>query len=377
MRIVFLSNHAWGTPNKAGFYKLAEAFNALGHHVLFITTGLSIFSFLRRDIRLKTGRPLNRLREECPGLYSYLHFTLFHPHTLLIPLLDRMTAGFVRRYDRYSFGEAEPLIRDADVIVYESCSSVCLLKKMKELAPDARHVYRASDIITIMRSLHPEVFQMERENIPLFDMVSVPNETMFRHFQSNKHLFLHPHGVDKDYYDRENRNPYRPGTQNAVFIGNSFFDDKFMEIVCDAFPQVIFHVIGSIPQRVRKKNLLYYQRMGYEDTLKFIKFASVGLYCIHHERSEIMLSWGRSNKIIQYQYCLLPIVIPDTYRKNLGSDEFFFYNTADRESIVDAMQRALNSPHKSCWRDSCISWKQVAGSILSDLHSCGQGEGTK
>lgn len=368
MRIVFLSNHAWGTPNKAGFYKLAEACNALGHHVLFITTGLSIFSFLRRDIRLKTGRPLNRLCEENFGLYSYLHFTILHPHTLLFSWLNRMTAGCVRRYDRYSFGEAEPQIREADVIFYESCSSVCLLKKMKEFAPGAKHVYRASDIITIMRSLHPEVLRMERENIPLFDMVSVPNEMMFSHFRANSHLFLHQHGVDKEAYDQENRNPYHPGTQNAVFIGNSFLDDDFMKTVCDAFPDVLFHVIGPLPQNVRKKNLHYYQRMEFEDSLKYLKFASVGLYCIHHKKPKIMLSFGRSNKIIQYQYCLLPIVIPEMYKKNLESDECFFYDPEDKGSIVKAMRAALDAPHRSCWRDPCRSWRQVAGSILSDLH---------
>jgi|GEM_PF-1961262 len=369
MRIVFLSNHAWGTPNKAGFHKLAESCETMGHHVLFITTGLSLFSILRRDIRLKTGRPLNRLCKELPRLYSYLHFTLFHPHTLLLPFLNRLTSRCVRRYDRYSFGEAEPLLRKAHVIFYESCSAVCLLKKMKELAPSAKHIYRASDIIIAMHSLHPEVFHIERENIPLFDMISVPNKIMMPHFLSCSHLFYHTHGVDKNAYDQESRNPYLPGTKNCVFIGNGLFDDKFINTVCDAFPEVQFHVIGPIHRTVRKENLHYYGRMEYAESLKYLKFASVGLYFIHHEKPAVMRSFGQSVKIIQYQYCMLPIVIPELYRNNCGSDEFFFYDPTNPESIFDSVREALNSPHKPSWRNDCRSWCQVADSILSDLHS--------
>lgn len=369
MRIVFLSNHAWGTPNKAGFHKLAEVCEKMGHQVLFITTGLSIFSFFRFDIRLRTGRRLNHLCRESPGLFSYLHFTLFHPHTLLIPILNRMTAWCVRRYDRYSFGEAEPLIRKADVIFYESCSAVCLLNKMKEFSPSAKHIYRASDIIIAMHSLHPEVFRIEQENIPRFDMISIPNESMTGHFLSSSRLFCHMHGVDKEAYDRENRVPYPDGTRNCVFIGNSFFDSKFIKTVCDAFPLVQFHVIGPIPRNVRRKNLHYYGRMGYMDSLKYLKSASVGLYCIQHEKPEVMRSFGRSVKIIQYQYCLLPIVLPELFRKNGDPDEFFFYNPEDRESIVRAMQDALDAPHRPEWRNSCRSWGEVAESILSDLDS--------
>ena len=374
MRIVFLSNHAWGTPNKAGFHKLAESCETMGHHVLFITTGLSLFSVSRGDIRLKTGRPLNRLYKELPRLYSYLHFTLFHPHTLLIPFLNRLTARCVRRYDRYSFGEAEPLIRKAHLIFYESCSAVCLLQKMKELAPGARHIYRASDIIIAMHSLHPEVFNMERENIPQFDMVSVPNQIMMPHFSSCRHLFYHTHGVDKDAYDRETRNPYLPDTQNCVFIGNSLFDDKFLNTVCDAFPEVRFHIIGPIPRTVRKQNLIYYGRMEYLESLKYLKFASVGLYFIHHENPAVMRSFGQSVKIIQYQYCMLPIVIPELYRMNCSTDEFFFYDPTDSESIVRAVRNALDSPHKPSWRAACRTWCQVADSILSDLDSLNTAE---
>ena len=369
MRIVFLSNHAWGTPNKAGFHKLAEGCETMGHHVLFITTGLSLFSFLRRDIRLKTGRRLNRLCKETTRLYSYLHFTLFHPHTLLLPFLNHLTAGCVRRYDRYSFGEAEPLIRKAHVIFYESCSAVCLLQKMKEFVPGAKHVYRASDIIIAMHSLHPEVFQIERENIPQFDLISVPNKIMMPHFSSCRHLFYHTHGVDKNAYDQETRNPYLPGTRNCVFIGNSLFDDKFVNTVCDAFPDVHFHVIGPIRRNVRKPNLHYYGRMEYAESLKYLKFASVGLYFIHHEKPAVMRSFGQSVKIIQYRYCMLPIVIPELYRKNCDSDEFFFYDPTNPASIVNAVQAALDAPHKPEWRATCRTWCQVADSILSDLHS--------
>ena len=375
MRIVFLTNHAWGTPNKAGFHRLAEACEKMGHQVLFITTGLSIFSFLRGDIRLKTGRPRNHLRRELPGLFSYLHFTLFHPHTLMIPLLNRMTAGCVRRYDRYCFGEAESMIREADVIFYESCSAICLLDKMKKLAPRARHIYRASDIIRVMRSLHPEVFRMEQENIPRFDMVSVPNQSMYDHFRFAKALFYHGHGVDKDVYDQVTESPYPSGTQNCVFIGTSHLDVPFLRIVCEAFRQVQFHIIGPFQQNFRRENLHYYGRMEYLESLKYLKFATVGLYCLSHKKRKIIGSFGQSMKIIQYQYCRLPIVLPSSCHAPGESDEFFYYDPQDTESIINTMRAALSAEHKACWSEDCHSWREVANSILSDLRSLDERKG--
>ena len=114
--------------------------------------------------------------------------------------------------------------------------------------------------------------------------------------------------------------------------------------------------------------------MKYAESLKYLKFASIGLYFIHHDRPAVMRSFGQSVKIIQYQYCMLPIVIPELYRADCDTDEFFFYDPEDPRSIVDAVRTALASPHKTAWRNGCLSWRQVTDSILSDLRASSSAE---
>ena len=376
MRLVLLSNHAWGTPNKAGFHLLAEAFWKLGHTVTFITTGLSFFSVMRRDRRLKTGRPLKRLHEEAPGLYTYLHFTPLHPHTLVFKPLDALTSPLVRRYGMYSLGEAESHIRQADIIFYESCSAICLLERLKNLAPSAIHVYRASDLLLVMRSLHPEVRRMEKRIIPEFDMVSVPTPTMAKHFSGNSHVFIHEHGVDTELFNRPCESPFEPSTRNAVFIGNSQLDCSFLDAVPPAFPDVQFHLIGSVSPNTKHANVHCHGLMDFCDTIKFLKFATVGLYCMRNPNPAVMDSYGRTLKMKQYMYCMLPVVLP-VECNNMESDEFFQYDFHDVESMVSAMAKALNSPHKAEWQASCRDWKQVAISILEDALKCARGKSSK
>ena len=352
---------------------MAEAFREMEHTVTFVTTGLSLFSVIRRDIRLRTGRPLNKLVEESPRLFSYLHFTLFHPHTLILKPLNILTSSFVHRYALYSLGEAEEHIRQADVIFYESSSSICLLERMKELAPGARHVYRASDLLGMMRSLHPEVRRMEAELIPQFDMISVPISVMMRHFAGNSTVRLHEHGVNMKLFDRDYASPYEPDVKNCVFIGNAHLDYSFLDIVALAFPDVQFHIIGSVARRVRHDNIRYHGVMAFESTMAYLKHATVGLYCLHSFDSAIMETYGRSLKMKQYMYCMLPVVLPVQCVYE-DSDEFFPYRFDCRSSMLSAMEHALSSPHRAEWKAKCRDWNQVAKEILDSAVECRGGE---
>ncbi len=340
----------------------------MGNEVTFITTGLSLFSVLRKDARLKTGRPLRKLWEEGPGLYSFLHFTLLHPHTLIIPVLDRLSGGMVRKYADCSLGQAEAKLKEAELIVYESCSAVCLLPRMRQIAPQAKHIYRASDILSAMRSLHPEVKQIEREIIPLFDLISVPKESMMKCFAGHPRVFTHAHGIDTAAYDAQTVNPYppEPGRKHCVFVGMSHLDYEFLQTAARAFPEVLFHIIGPLAQNALGENIIYYGRMEYHDTLKYIKFADVGLYTRMAD-PDLLSTLGCSLKMQQYRYCQLPVVVSDKIDTPPPDDQFFRYQYGNPESMKRALQDALAANHNPAWKDGCHDWQKTASAILDDL----------
>lgn len=369
MNIVFLTNHAWGTANKAGFHLLAEAYAALGHRVTFVTTGLSWFSVLRHDARLRTGRPRNRLVREGDRLDSYLHFTPLHPHTLVVGFLNRLTASFVRRYANYSLGEAEIRIREADVVIFESCSAVALVKKVRTLNPSAKLVYRASDVITCMRSIHPELVNVEQEMLPLFDLVSVPTPAMEGRFRAARRVTVHFHGVQKDLFDSASDSPYRGQAQrNCVFVGMGNLDEAFLGMAARRFPEVLFHVIGPVARPVSESNVRYYGRLPFAETIPYVKFADVGLAVCRTADLEVLRSYGYSLKMRQYAYVGLPVVmpsgIPTGERANL-----FRYDFDDEASIVSALSGALAASHIFEPAGRVDDWQDVAKKILEDLCS--------
>lgn len=368
MKIVFLSNHAWGTANKAGFHLLAESYAALGHQVTFVTTGLSYFSVLRRDARLMTGRSCNQLVRESDRLTSYLHFTPLHPHTLVVGFLNRLSASLVRRYANYSLGAAEAPLREADVVFFESCSAVALVKKVRALNSSAKLVYRASDVITCMRSIHPEMENVEREMLPLFDLVSVPTPTMVSRFTGAKRVVHRSHGVATEAYDRPVDSPYASGVRNAVFVGMSDFDEPFLRIASRQFADVSFHIIGPLPQTVVSDNVIYHGRMPFADTVPYVKFADVALGTRRSSNFEVLKSLGTSLKMLQYRHCALPIVMPDVIEAP-WNEGCFRYCFDDEQSIREAFTAALLSGRRPERAEDATDWKTVALKILEDLCS--------
>lgn len=365
MKIALLSNHAWGTANKAGFHMLAASYAALGHEVTFVTTGLSPFSAIRRDARLKTGRPLNRLVDEGGGVKSYLHFTPLHPHTLVLRPLDRLSAPLVRRYDRYGLGEAAPRVAAADVVFFESCSALCLVGLVRRMNPPAKLVYRASDVITRMRSLHPEVAAVEQEVLPAFDLVSVPTPFMAACLGAARRVVVHRHGVDTAAFEAA-QNPYPAGSCNAIFVGMSDLDGSFLGIAAKSFPDTTFNVVGPFRREVALPNVAYHGMLPFERTAGYIKFADVALTTLRKMDPALLESFGTSLKMNQYRYCGLPVVIPDAIPVP-WPEGCFHYKFDDADSISDAMSQALAAGKDPARREGISSWKDVAQSILDDL----------
>ncbi|MBI4849815.1 MAG: hypothetical protein HY808_14790 [Nitrospirae bacterium] len=359
-KIVFLSYHFFNSRQKAGFHHLANAADKMGLDVVFITAPVSILSFLRKDFRLRENGAVKNLLK--PYLYfggvkSIINFSWAHPVKRKFDFFDSTLGRKLFSLDH----RAKVEIRKANFVIFESTPALLFFDISKKLNPDARFIYRMSDDISVL-NLPACVADHENKIINLFDLVSVPCKTMYDKFSriSPQNVKLHHHGVDKAAFDKEQANPYTPGTINHVFVGNSYLDGDFIDIASGLFPGHYYHIIGAVKKNILRRNVIYYGMMPFVDTIKYIKYATTGLQVMSNVVNTAILS--DSLKVLQYSFCRLPVILPNSILRT--RENFFGYNYGDRNSIKEAVENA-SSFNRDCFNNSDIySWNELVNTLI-------------
>ena len=367
MRIVFLSNHWYPSPRRAGFQHLAEACHTLGHEVTFATVGFSWVSYARRDFRTRfkgIWQARNRMQAIKPGLQSYVHFTPWHPHSAGFHFLDVLFASQMKKYTHFSLGLLKESILHANVIIYESNASLYLLDLCKQLAPRAQHIYRVSDDIRTLRSTPPDMLSCEQTIAPHFSCISVPCTALQDKFPPPARVHVLKHGISKEVFNEATTSPYPQETKNCIFTGVGFYDTNTVHHMAITCPQVHFHIIGIEPPTENiPSSLHYYGEMPFKQTIPFIQHADCGLYTLRGS-SRPMQAYTDSLKVMQYRYCGLPIVAPTFL--NLQREGVFYYQPENAESCAAAVQNALAHGKHPEYAQEVRSWQEVAQAILEE-----------
>lgn len=359
-RVVLLSYHVYASKRRAGFHGLADAYHAAGWDVTFVTVALSGLSRLRGDFRLAflKDHPANRVEPVHPRLSSYIWYTSWHPANLRLGLLNALSRPIFARYGEQPLGELEPVVAAADLVIFESTPGILLFDRCKRLAPKARFVYRVSDDLRYLKN-HPLVIETEDRVAPAFDVVSVPCEYILRRFGHLPNARLHFHGIRKPTFDTPCDSPYRKGSVNAVFVGNSFFDADFLARAARLMPEWRFHVFGAIDELPSAENIIPYGECAFAETVPYIVHADVGLQNRTFRPGSESLT--DSLKVIQYTYCRLPIVVPEFLR--CGRKNFFYYKPGDDASVRQALVDAKAMDRAAISRDAIRSWEELAGEL--------------
>lgn len=361
--VSFITGHYYLSKRRAGFHNLADAALRLGYHVNFITVGYSLLSYLRNDYRIHSRgvrQNHNRIVSLRENLDSYVYFTPWHPMTLLLPLLNRVSMRWMDHYGRGNLGNLLPIVKKTDIFVFESGPGLFLFRRFQQENPAARMVYRVSDDIRILGSTHPRLIEWEREIVPDFDYISVPSSAMLDMLPGIP-VSLDRHGLDMQAYDACIQSPYESSTRNAIFVGTGYMDSDFLHAAATAHPQCLFHIIGPMTDTLHLDNVRFLGEMPFKATLPYIKFADVGLG-IRTFRKGFASTLTDSLKIIQYRYCGLPIVSPDFL--DLHREGVFYYHPGDQASCATAMEHALQHGRHREYADEVHSWDDVAQSIL-------------
>jgi len=363
-RAVLLTGHYWGSKRQAGFHQIARSLLCKGWEVLFFTAPFSLLSFLRRDYRLKYLKmnELNRLIQKDKNLESFVRFTLIHPVNLKSRLLNKTSYRLFNRYQHISLGQSEEFIREAELIIYESNPVLFLFNHLKTISPDARMVYRVSDDLRLL-NCHPALINIEQKLLPRFDLISVPSQYIYDVFGNRPNLKLQRHGINKELFDKKMQNPYPPDYEtNLVFIGQTYFDYDFLDIAAGLFPKLHFHIIGPLDEKRIRDNVHFYGEKPFADTIAFIKHADIGLHTLIHTPGAE--SFSDSLKVIQYEYCRLPIIAP--YFMDCRRPQVFYYKPGNPASISEALSRAMQYDRKNISVENVISWENLTELLIGD-----------
>lgn len=364
-KVLLVTGHYLESKRRAGFHWLADAYWRAGWEVIFFTGAISRLSRLRGDYRFAypVRREANRVRWLCERLASFVWYTKWHPANLRSSLLNSLAAGLFARYGELPLGQAEPLIRDADLIIFESTPALLLFDRFKRINPDARYVYRASDDLRLLKN-HPVVLQAEDRYAPRFDLVSAPCQSILRRFAHLPHAALHHHAPGREILDRDAPSPYQGDWEaKAVFTGQAMFDRDFLARAARLLPRWAFHIIGDIRRLPRGANVFAHGEMPFEELAPFIKHADVGLQTLVYKHGGECFT--DSLKVIQYTYCRLPIVAPHFLRSERTN--MFYYTPGDDESIRSAMQAAVQFDRSAIVPADIDTWDHVAEELAGNL----------
>jgi 2-beta-glucuronyltransferase len=355
--LVISAHHDYRTPRRSSIHFIADALAKRGA-LRFFSMRYSHLSKHKGDFRRVLDARANRV-ESCNGVECLLWKTPVHPINLrsgLLWPLERLLFGIYRSTPCPTLVD---WISQADVIVYESGITPIHFDLAKRLNPLARHIYLCNDELRTIDAARYAVRTLDRV-APRMDAVILVARSMAGSLASTANAFYVPHGLDPSLGEQSDPSPYGAGTHVAS-IGSMLFDADFVAMASHAFPELTFHVIGSgQPHNARYgPNVQVYDHMAYEQTIRYIKHADIGIAPYRGDNLPAYLA-DSSMKLMQYDFFGLPTVCPHAVTGSFSGR--FGYIPGDSASIRSAMGRALQAPHVRS-RD-IRSWSEVTDRML-------------
>jgi 2-beta-glucuronyltransferase len=290
--------------------------------------------------------------------------TFFNPLTTNFPILNLIFTPFLWIYGKIIPKKMGESLKNCDLIIFESTESLLLFDKVHKLNKNTKYIYRVSDLLEVNHT--PQfVIDYEKKIAPMFDLISVPSEYIFKKFNHLPNARLHYHGINKELFATVNIIPeeYTQFEKNIVFVGTTHFDNEFIKIATGLFPQWGFHIIGPLNESAKAPNILYYGEMSFNKTIPYLKHADVGLQTRKSDYG--LASLSDSLKVLQYTYCKLPIVAPNGL--NSSRKNFIYYIPGDVNSIRIALNNAITFNRSEIGTSNIHSWDELVELLISEV----------
>ena len=354
-----LSAHDYRSPRKANIHFITSELAKRGR-TRFFSLRYSQLSKYTSDPRLSLDGDANMVALH-QGVECYLWKTLIHPFNTRRPWLRPLESLMYNWYSRGSNPILRKWIEEATVILLESGVAPVFFDLIKELNPNAKILYRASDALSTI-NVADYISQTFSRIAGQINTIALPSRALAEEIPSKHNLAFVPHGIDHSVADKADPSPYGPGV-HAVSVGSMLFDPSFFVLASKRFPEITFHVIGSGQERHPDygDNVKVYGEMPFAQTLCYIKHAQLGIAPYSSEQMPAYLR-DTSMKLIQYDFFGIPAICPFFIAADYPSR--FGYKIGDSESIAQAIKLALNPQRKST-KPKVLSWSEVTERMLA------------
>lgn len=365
-KIVILTSHVFlDGYRKASIHFVARHWAAAGHEVFFTTVGHSSLSRFKQKERLAALRRSqdNRYEEVEPGLYAGAYLPVVHAFSSSSALVNALTTPLFVIYGSRLPDFAADRIRKADLVVIESGTPVAFFSLVRKLNAKARTLYFCRDLLHSVGA-SPYLSFLERKQIAEFDSVCVPSRRLGEMLPPGGAVTFVPQGIDGAVFDQAAVSPYAEGSRNAVAVGDMLFDRQSVEQMAAAAPEVTFHLFGIKWPGEVPANVNVHGEQSFETVAAYIRHADIGLAPYRVNSDEVYLAES-SLKLLQYAYCLLPVVLPDLIPVSRGNE--ITYTPGGENDWREIIDRALDWPRQRSYRLGILTWEDVARRTLATV----------
>lgn len=367
-KIVILTSHVFLQGfRKASIHFVARNWASTGNTVFFTTVGHSFFSRFMRPGRFGALKreQYNRYVEVEPGLHAGAHLPFMHAFSSKNAFVNALAGPLFRVYGRFLPPFVAERIREADLVVIESGTPLAFVALARKLNPNARLLYFCRDLLKSIGAA-PFLQDLERRHIGDFTRICVPSRRLGETLPRGGCIAFIPQGIERSVFDRADTSPYDAGSRNAVAVGDMLFDREAVIRMAEAAPEVTFHLFGVKWQGGSPRNIRVHGEKSFESLAPYIRHADMGLAPYRLGGGEAYLAES-SLKLLQYSYCLLPIVLPEGIPVSRGNEVTYRQDGETQwRAVIDC---ALNAPRPQTLRDGILSWEEVSQKTLESVFS--------
>lgn len=349
-KALVFSDHFYNSRMQASAHWLVDALVRYEDvDVTFVSTPLSVFNILKRDYRL---RYLRRGTTYHKGVKLDTAFWLLGGQNLYNGVVNRLfhnlwlKRAFIRRAKAVLARHGRP-----DLIVFEGGFCTGVYPTIREMLPDVPVVHLVTDDVRTVGMPDP-IIEIDQRLHSEATLVICCSPGLLNAYPRGIPMY---NGPDFEVVADDSSNPYPPDdTRTKVLsVGTMLFDRRAVEGAATLLPEFAFHVIGPRKAGTAPKNVLYYGEVPFEETLRYIRHADIGI-APYKDAEGVSYIAHSSLKIKQYSHFNKPIVCPDFAVP--ASEGFYAYSAGDAEGLASAIVRARSGPGaqsmipKGAWR---------------------------
>lgn len=383
MKIVFLTYHNWQTKREGGFHKFAEAFANSGHETIFFSFARPYYIYLKKDERLNKkvlknlSKGLKCFTKEGNEILNITWPTLNLPNPLS-KLFSSTIINFFKTRSITPFKNFHfKFLKNTDVYVFESAEGLLLYKRIKQLDPTAKFVYRPSDP-KLLDNVSKHIKSCEIEIITNSDLNILVNKNAYKLFSkipgfNKQKTKIIQNGIDLNRFSNSYEKPEllqkinstalyvgarRPNWDLIIETAKTLLHINFI-IICPDLPKK--NITRSIKDL---NNLFFIPGISPEKVPHWITNSDL-IMIPYIENEYLNVPRGITAKYYQAIIAKKPVVV---YHDTKELEKFGISVNYDRTSFIDAIKEVFQSNFSVSYdKISVNDWKDIQEEFLLNI----------